>query len=258
MESSRINTCFSLLRRDVSRARSPIAKCGGVTFDVGVIRTGYQFCRWMRTTKIGHLFRALIDKQNDQNDLRMIFSHCIGKCDAAALSCRCAAGRQSNRACPIPSGVIKSMIRVVVTVRHRFELDSFVRIDRGQLFKRSQTLIFGGLFTIDLEQLDQLRGRGSRAGFHRKSTCHRANRNARTISGVTKISCGVCTKLRFASRRNPKPLPEISMMPSPNSGFGLNLFAPLRHRPPPPRAHQRRARSRVSTSVNRAGRIGIN
>ena len=39
----------------------------------------------------------------------------------------------------------------------------------------------------------------------------------RTISGVTKISCGVWTKLRFGSRRKPKPLPEISITPSPNS-----------------------------------------
>ncbi len=35
---------------------------------------------------------------------------------------------------------------------------------------------------------------------------------------MTKISCGVWTKLRFASRRKPKPLPEISIMPSPYSG----------------------------------------
>src|SRR6266545_3233467 len=70
----------------------------------------------------------------------------------------------------------------------------------------------------------------------------------RTISGVTKISCGVCTKLRFASRKNPKPLPEISMIPSPNSGSAWTCSPPSAAASPPSRPPEE-GRSRVSTSV---------
>src|SRR5438477_57809 len=46
-----------------------------------------------------------------------------------------------------------------------FALDPLVRIDRGQLLKWRETLIFRRLFTIDLQQLDQLRAAAAAPGF---------------------------------------------------------------------------------------------
>ncbi len=83
----------------------------------------------------------------------------------------------------------------------------------------------------------------------------------RTISGVTKMSCGVCTKLRFASRKNPKPLPEISITPSPNSSSRCTC-SPLLYEDPC--CDRSRSRSRKCRScccgegaVSAFGRVAI-
>src|SRR5205823_4237187 len=52
-----------------------------------------------------------------------------------------------------------------VTVRHGFELDFFVRINRGQFLKWAETLILRRLFAVDGEKLHQLRSAAAAPGF---------------------------------------------------------------------------------------------
>src|SRR5262249_34437674 len=52
-----------------------------------------------------------------------------------------------------------------VTIRDRLELDSLVRIDRGQFFKRAKPLIFRRLLAIDRQQLRQLRATAAASNF---------------------------------------------------------------------------------------------
>ena len=49
-----------------------------VTFDVRIVRARHQFRRRMRTTEIRDFFRTLIDKEDDQLDLRMILGDGVG------------------------------------------------------------------------------------------------------------------------------------------------------------------------------------
>src|SRR5437588_350333 len=52
-----------------------------------------------------------------------------------------------------------------VAVRNGLELDPLVWVDRGQFFKRAETLIFGRILPVDCEKLDQLRAAAATAGF---------------------------------------------------------------------------------------------
>ena len=51
-----------------------------------------------RALHIRHLFRALVDQQNDQVTLRVIFWRCCGQCSATARFYPCVAGPRSERA----------------------------------------------------------------------------------------------------------------------------------------------------------------
>ena len=121
-----------------------------VTFDVGVVGAGHQLRGWMRTPKIGHLFRTLIDKKNNQNDLRMIFGYCFG--DVMQQRCLASARRCDNQTA-LPHSERRHQIHDPrrVALRHRLELDPFVRVDGSQLLKWRETLIFRGLFTVDFQ-----------------------------------------------------------------------------------------------------------
>jgi hypothetical protein len=226
-----------------------------VTFDVGVIRAGHQFGRWMRTTKVGHLFRALIDKQNDQNDLGMIFGHRLG--DMMQQGGLAGARRGDNQTA-LPHSERRHQIHDPsrVTVRHRFELDSFVRIDRGQLFKRCQTLIFGRLFTVDLEQLHQLRAAAPAPGFTvnphaiaQAETTHNLGSYKNILRRLHEVTLRIAQESKTLARDFDDAFAEFR--------FGLNLFAPfgtgLR-----PLAPTRGGPVKGLDLSNRAGRIGIN
>src|SRR5262249_10754320 len=86
----------------------------------------------------------------------MIFCHCVG--NVMQQRCLPSARRRDNQTA-LPHSERRHQIHDPrrVTVWHRLELDSLVRIDRRQFLEWRQTLIFRGFFAIDLQQLDQLR-----------------------------------------------------------------------------------------------------
>ena len=96
--------------------------------------------------------------------LRMIFCHCLG--DVMQQRCLAGARRRDNQTA-LPHSERRHQIHDSrrITIRHCLELDPFVRINRRQLLKWREALIFRRLFTIDLQQLDQLRAATAAPGF---------------------------------------------------------------------------------------------
>ena len=84
----------------------------------------------MRTAKISHLFRALIDQKNDEFHFRMILGDRI--CDMMQ-KCRFTCARRRDDQPALTHAERRHQVHdpCRVTVRHRLELDFFVRIDRG-------------------------------------------------------------------------------------------------------------------------------
>ena len=121
-----------------------------VTLDIAIIGARHQLRCWMRSAKIGHFLRAFIDQKNDQDHLRVIFCDRIG--DMMQQRClACARWRDNQTALAHPQRRHQVHDPRRITIRHRLELDFFVRIDGGQFLKWAETLIFRRLFAINRE-----------------------------------------------------------------------------------------------------------
>ena len=177
----------------------------------------------MRTTKIGHLFRAFIDQKNDQFHFRMIFRDRIGD---VMQQCRLAGARRSDNQTALAHAQRRHQIHDPrgVTIRRRLQLDPFVRIDRRQFFKRAQTLIFRRLFTIDLEQLVNC---GPRLPRRVSPLIHMPSRKAkrRTISGRDKNILWRLDKIAFRIAQKTEAFAGNFDDAFAEFRFGLNLFA---------------------------------
>ena len=124
---------FRALDRQLRNAR--------VTLDIAVVRAGHQLRRRMRSAKIGHFLRAFIDQKNDQDHLRMILCDRIGD---VMQQRRFACARWRDNQTALAHAQRRHQVHDPrrVTIRHGLELDLFVRIDGGQFFKWTETLIF--------------------------------------------------------------------------------------------------------------------
>jgi hypothetical protein len=100
-----------------------------VTFDVGIIGARHQLGRRMRTTEISDFFRAFIDKEDDQLDLRMILGDGVGD---MMKQRRLAGARRGDNQTALTHAQRRHQIHDPrrVTVGHCFQLDPLVRINR--------------------------------------------------------------------------------------------------------------------------------
>src|SRR4030095_526255 len=177
----------------------------------------------MRTTKIGHLFRTLIDKKNDQNHLRMIFCHGVGD----VMQQRCLArARWGDNQTALSHSERRHQIHDPrrVTVRNRLELDSLVWIDRGQFLEWRQPLIYGRFLAIDLQELHQLRAAAAAPGFavdpHPVAQAETANDFGgykNILRGLHEVALGIAQETETFARDLDDPFTEFRL--------GLNLFA---------------------------------
>ena len=124
-----------------------------VTFDVGVVGAGHQFRLRVRTAEIGDLFGPFIDKQNNDVHVLVIFRNRLG--DVMQERRLASAGRGDNQTA-LTHAERRHQIHDArrVPLRICLKLDPFVRVNRGKLFKRSQTLIFRRFVTVNCQQLD--------------------------------------------------------------------------------------------------------
>ena len=101
----------------------------GVTFDVAVVGASHQFGCRMRTTEIGDLFRAFVDKENDHLHLRMILCDRLG--DVMQQRCLASARRGDNQTA-LAHTERRHQIHDAgrVTLRGRLQFDALVWINR--------------------------------------------------------------------------------------------------------------------------------
>src|SRR5438552_12003045 len=109
-------------------------------------------------------------------------------------------------------------------IRHCLELDSFVRIDCGQILKWRETLIFRWLFTINLQQLDQLGAAAAAPGFTVNPHAVTQGETANNFGGyknilrrLHEVALRVAQKSETLARNFNDTFAEFR--------FGLNLFA---------------------------------
>src|SRR5207302_10196507 len=111
-----------------------------------------------------------------------------------------------------------------ITIWLGLELDPLVGVDGRKLFERPQALIFGWLFPVDREQLDQLRTAIAPSGFAinphavaQAKTAHDFGRDENVLRRLDKVSLGVSQETKTFAGNLDDAFAEFRLT--------LNLFA---------------------------------